>query len=48
MEFFFQERPQYQVEKKKEMGMPEIGVLEEGSLLQDCLTVKFQYVKLRE
>ena len=28
--FFFKSRPPYQVEKKKNMGVPEVGVLEEG------------------
>ena len=35
-------RPPYQVEKK--VGVPEVGV---GSLLQDCLLVKFQDVKFK-
>ena len=28
--FFFKSRPPYQVEKKKEMGVQEVGVSEEG------------------
>ena len=44
-DLFFQARPPYQVEKKKEMGVPEVGV-RRGSL--DCLPVKFHDVKFKD
>ena len=45
---FYRERPPYQVEKKKEMGVPEVSVSEEGILLQGRLPVKFQDVKFKD
>ena len=49
MAFFFKSRPPYQVGiKKKKMGVPEVGCVGRGSLLQDRLPVKFQDVKFKD
>ena len=47
VEFFFKSRPPYQVEKK-EGGCAGGWCVRRGSLLQDCLPVKFQEVKFQE
>ena len=45
---FFQERPPYQVEKKEGNECARGWCVRRGSLLQDCLPVKFQDVKFKD
>ena len=46
--FFFKSQQPYQVEKKERNGCARGWCVKRGSLLQDCLHVKFQDVKFNK